>query len=280
MNTLAELPLADLAKLYQQHLQQNLSALDPTNSSTLGSEITSKASILAIASSTRQWCVEQEISKKLTWLVHHLGAYFAEQDPQPEQSGLLSPALTYKHWVVEPRDLTALGATVLTRAPRSNLFLDAPTGIRQYSSPANPLVPLVLGGYKRYRGIPYSRWNLNELHRWESPELCALAGLYAPSLTPAELLELRNTAQTPKSGKRAGVAGNPATTATLWHLADTPLGCYPKLAQHLLLQTWCAHPTNRDPYSVGSLECWDTQTPPLTGTSPFSTTWQYSIPQP
>jgi len=272
MNTLASLPLAELANLYQTTLATELKKLPLAPA--LGSDASNKVSNRAIDVSTRLWCVEQEISKKLTWLVHHLGAYFAEQDPQPEQSGLLSPALTYKHWVVDPKDLTALGATVLTRAPRGNLFQDAPTGTRQYSSPANPLVPLVLGGYKRYRGIPYSRWNLGELHRWESPELCSLVGLQTPRLTPAELLHLRSTAQTPKSGKRAGSAGNPATTATLWHLGDTPLQGYPRLAQHLILQTWCAHPTNRDSYGVGSLDCWDTQTPPLTGTTPFSTAWQ------
>lgn len=274
MNTLASLPLAELAKLYQDTLAGELKKLPLAPA--LGSTTFNKASNRAVDLSTRLWCVEQEISKKLTWLPHHLGAYFAEQDPQPEQSGLLSPALTYKRWVSEPKDLFALGATVLTRAPRSNLFLEAPTGVRQYSSPANPLVPLVLGGYKRYRGIPYSRWNLTELGRWESPEICALVGLQAPQLTPGELLQLRTQAQTPKSGKRAGTAGNPATTATLWHLADTPLGEYPRLAQHLILQTWCAHPTNRDPYCIGSLDCWDTQALPLTGTSPFSTTWQYS----
>ncbi len=208
------------------------------------------------------WIAEHQIAQKLSWLPHQMMAYFATWTPV-RRGEVYSPALTYQRAVVEGQDLFALGASLLAKAPRGEFFRGAPKGSQQYKSPINSLVPIVLAGFKRYHNIPYMAWDLTEIAAFENAEIAKLVGTKLPDLTQSELIALRNTALTAKSGPRAGRTDNPATSANLYHLQDTALGHLPKFAKYMALQTWCAHPQNRDPYAILDPENWDRVPEPL-----------------
>lgn len=203
-----------------------------------------------------QWIVDNQIPQKLSWLPHQLMAYFSSWTPT-KVGEVYSPRATYQRAVVEGQDLFALGASLLAKAPRGEFFRGAPKGSQQYKSPLNSLVPIVLAGFKRYHNIPYMSWELAEIGVFENQEIAKLVGTVLPQLTQADLLALRNTALTAKSGPRSGRTDNPATSANLYHLQDTAIGHLPKLAKYMILQTWCAHPQNRDPYAILDPENWD-----------------------
>jgi hypothetical protein len=95
------------------------------------------------------------------------------------------------------------------------------------------------------------------------PELAKLVGVTVPDISQSELIALRNTAVTDKTGPRAGIPNNPATCTKLNHLGDTAIGHLPKLAKFMVLQTWAAHPSNRNEYMILHPNDWDAVPEPL-----------------
>ena len=212
------------------------------------------------------WFLRNQISAKMTWLPFQQAAYFATWTPYKNSQGKYCPELTYNKNVVEPRDLFALGSVIMAKADRDLYFKDAPKTLpKQYASPLNPFVPIVLSAFKRHHKIPYMAWDLSKISRIENALIASFRDSQAPELTTQEILELRLKALTPVTGKRAGIPSNAATTFTLFHLSDTPLRETPKYVRHQVLQTWCCHPQNRTEYMILDPQDWDRMPKPLVG---------------
>lgn len=228
----------------------------------LSSEAVAKMRTVARNQVLQPWMEREDISQKLSWLPQQMMAYFGSWDAV-RVDGVYSPLLTVKRNTQERDDLFALGALMLAKAPRSDFFKGAPKGSQQYKSSINPLVPIVLAGFKRYQDIPYEAWDKSEIGAIVDDEIAALVGCKLPSLSDVDIFAIRNNALTPKNGARAGKSNNPATTASLYHLQESAIGHLPKLARHMVLQTWAAHPQNRDAYAIVDPENWDRVPPPL-----------------
>lgn len=217
----------------------------------------------AKAAAVESWAIKNMISQKLSWLPHQLLAYFGTWTVAKDESGKYSAPLTWDANTRQRGDYYALGSALLATSARTNFFKDAPKGNQQYKSVINPMVPIILAGLKKYQGIKYSDWSLEGLETLLDPDLAKLVGVTVPEITHSDLIALRNTALTDRSGPREGIPNNPATCTKLNHLADTALGHLPKLAKYMVLQTWACHPSNRNEYMILDPNNWDAIPEPL-----------------
>lgn len=212
---------------------------------------------------TEAWAAKNMISQKLSWLPHQLLAYFGTWQAVRDDTGKYSAALTWDANTRQRGDYFALGSGLLATGARTNFFKDAPKGNQQYKSAINPMVPIILAGFKKYQGIKYSDWSLAGLETLLDQDLAKLVGVTVPEIYHSDLIALRNTAITDKTGPRAGIPNNPATCTKLNHLGDTALGHLPKLAKYMVLQTWACHPSNRNDYMILDPNDWDNIPEPL-----------------
>lgn len=217
----------------------------------------------AKASVVEAWAIKNSLSQKLTWLPHQLLAYFGTWTAVRDDTGKYSAPLTWDTNTRARGDYYALGSALLATSARTNFFKDAPKGNQQYKSVINPLVPIILAGFKKFQGINYSEWNPLGLEMLLDPELSKLVGVTVPEIAHSDIIALRNTAITDKLGARAGIPNNPATCTKLNHLGDTAIGHLPKLAKYMVLQTWAAHPSNRNEYMILDPNNWDAIPEPL-----------------
>lgn len=218
------------------------------------------------------WAHKNMISQKLSWLPHQLLAYFGGWKAYKDEAGLYSAERTWNQNTRDRADYFALGSGLLATSARTNFFKDAPKGNQQYKSPISPLVPIILAGFKKFQGIKYSEWNPVGLEVLLDPELAKLVGVQVPEISKSDIIALRNTATTDKTGPRAGIPNNPATCTKLNHLGDTAIGHLPKLAKYMVLQTWAAHPSNRNEYCILDPNDWDHMPEPLVSRDIFSNT--------
>jgi hypothetical protein len=148
------------------------------------------------------------------------------------------------------------------------LMLDARSAYlsTQYKGESKPycaLVPLIPYAFKLYRSTPYSKWDKATLKWVVNSSLCDAMTLEPKEFTRQDLLVARDRGLTIMSGEKEGSKRNPMTTHRLWSTKDTVLEGLPELAQVMLAQIWCAHPSNRtngmvlDPYN------WDQMPTPL-----------------
>lgn len=137
---------------------------------------------------------------------------------------------------------------------------------RQYSS----LVPLILYAQKLIKGIPYSRWDPQELRLVVNAGL-ADAMLYKTDSWPttAELLVGRTQGLLIQSGKDVGKTRNPVSTFKLYSTKGTCYEGLPPLVQVMLSQIWLAHPDNRTKYMVLDPRAWDSVPAQLVPTEVF-----------
>ena len=85
-----------------------------------------------------------------------------------------------------------------------------------------------------------------------------------------KLLELRELGLRMGSSTTSEIKDrNPATTYSLYRLGDTVLRNFGALTRIMMLQTWCAHPSNRTKYMVLDPKAWDTVPPPLVAADVF-----------
>lgn len=137
----------------------------------------------------------------------------------------------------------------------------------QYKEPDSyycALVPLILSGFKKYQKIDYSRWNLSKLEWIMEPSLYeAVTCEVPPDITTADLLGIREAGMLINSGTKKDTKRNPLTTFKLWGVGDSLVGKLPWLAQVMLTQIWCAHPSNRNSYMILDPQNWDTMPPAL-----------------
>lgn len=132
------------------------------------------------------------------------------------------------------------------------------------------LVPLIPYAFKLLHSIPYSKWDRSTLHMVVNESLCNSMLCEVPETTKEELLEIREMGLVFKTGQKAGSTRNPATTYRLTGVNSTKIGGMPELAQTMLTQIWCAHPTNRTKYMVLDPHNWDSIPSPLVAEQLFA----------
>ena len=132
------------------------------------------------------------------------------------------------------------------------------------------LVPLIPYAFKLLHSIPYSRWDKSTLHMVVNESLCNSMLCEVPETTREELLEIRELGLVFKTGEKAGTARNAASTYKLTGVNSTKIGGLPELAQTMLTQIWCAHPTNRTKYMVLDPHNWDAIPSPLVAEQLFA----------
>lgn len=155
------------------------------------------------------------------------------------------------------------------------LMLDARSSYlkTQYKGDARnycSLVPLILYAFKLLHSVPYSKWDKSTLHWVVNQSLCSAMLCEVPEVTREELLEIREMGLVFKTGQKVGTTRNPATTYRLTGINSTKIGGLPELAQTMLAQIWCAHPTNRTKFMVLSPENWDNIPAPLVSEQLFA----------
>jgi len=246
----------------EESIAETLGEFDP-NKVQLTETILQQCKQEAKAAVVESWAIKNQISQKLSWLPHQLLAYFGTWTAVKDESGMYSAPLTWDANTRQRGDYYALGSALLATSARTNFFKDAPKGNQQYKSIINPMVPIVLAGFKKFQGINYSDWSLVGLETLLDADLAKLVGVTVPEISQSDLIALRNTAITDRNGPRAGIPNNPATCTKLNHLADTALGHLPKLAKYMVLQTWACHPTNRNEYMILDPNDWDATPEPL-----------------
>lgn len=131
------------------------------------------------------------------------------------------------------------------------------------------LVPIIMAAFKKYQGVKYSQWNRDSVTEWGvEVELLKAMKEEVPPYAIEDLLEWRLEGLRVKSGKAEGGMRNPKTTYGIYGLPRMhTLGIGPaqlsSLGKMILLQTWCAHPENRNEYMILDPQDWDHTPPPL-----------------
>jgi hypothetical protein len=164
-----------------------------------------------------------------------------------------------------------MGVALLAIAPRKALFDKAPKQFKQYNSSINPLVPIILAGFKQSQGIKYSEWSVEGIDKLVGVPLADVMTCSMPQLQVGELLVIRSQCITDMLGPRAGVPNNPVSTVKLNKSETTPLAVVPKLARYIAIQTWCAHPANWTANTLLDTTNWDNRPEPLVTSDLLST---------
>lgn len=128
---------------------------------------------------------------------------------------------------------------------------------RDYSK----LVPLVFAAYKKYAGINYSRWSREDCWKLIENKLAdaITTQIDGDEFTHEDILTARDDALLIKSGEKMGSKRNPMTTYMLYPSTESILYRVNTLLQHILCQTWCAHPSNKSKYAILDTMNWDNQ---------------------
>lgn len=125
------------------------------------------------------------------------------------------------------------------------------------------LVPIILSAFKKMQDIKYSEW---ENVSWLVPKnLYEAMTCEVPDYSRDELMQFR------VRGMKAN--GSPQNSYGVYHLSEPveredgttlPGVCtLPNLARMMVLQTWCAHPHNRNRYMILDPQDWDHMPAPL-----------------
>lgn len=129
------------------------------------------------------------------------------------------------------------------------------------------ITPLIMSAFKTMQNIKYSEWDNTQYVI--NPSLLEAVSIDIPEYTIEELLTFRKMGLTAQSGRAAGSMKSALTTYGIYALdkeledGRCGLGSLPQLARMILLQTWCAHPSNRSPYSILDIKDWDNVPEPL-----------------
>lgn len=124
------------------------------------------------------------------------------------------------------------------------------------------LVPLILYAYKLHHKIPYSKWCKRSLS-WTVNKSLHEAMLHEGTYTREQLLHARELGLVYQTGVKRGESRNPQSNFKLWSTKEGCLHGVPHLAQVMLTQIWCAHPSSRTPYMVLDPKNWDIMPTPL-----------------
>lgn len=220
---------------------------------------------------------QQQLHYQSGWMLPQLLAHWGSWKLIRNERGLVDPTLTAKHNILTPKQQGMW--RVATQLPRGNLIKHQSTPeMATYSA----LVPLILAGVKRMQGVQYQSWDLHSGPWLVDSELWLAMQYEPPPLTEQELLQIRDQGLTVKTGARSGYRYEPTKQWCLRGVQDTKLGDAPRLAQTMLTQIWCAHPTLRTPLMVLDPKQWDHTPPPLVDQQIFAKVEhiEYRPPQP
>lgn len=205
-----------------------------------------------------------------SWMLPQIGAYYGQW--QLIYNGdKIDSQKTAKKNITTKWDLGLW--RVVTQLKRGSLVKSQ---INPEFASYSALVPLILMGAKKYRGVKYSQWDitpqtklvdegLRDAMFWQPSE--GIDGIipHCPSygLGSEELLDLRETGLMIKSGPKAGTAASPTSVWCLRGMQHTVLATAPKLVTTMLAQVWVAHPTLRTEYMILDPNDWDSMPQPL-----------------
>ncbi len=216
------------------------------------------------------WAEKYDLKTNGSWFLPQLTAYIAKLDTCG-----CNPREYVKQF---GKDDYNKGIWTLATHPVRGDFVEkqySPEG-RNYSA----LVPLLLMPHKKFDGVPYSRWSKDGLNLVTDSNLYAAMTLeFETENTPEEILLIRQKALTYQSGKQEGQVRNAATSHKVYFLSGD-LKKLPWLAQVMLFQIWCAHPSNRTELMVLDWKDWNSMPPALIAKEVFekpkaaATTWK------
>lgn len=216
-----------------------------------------------------------------SWMLPQIAAHYGAWELVWNQDKVDSMA-TAKHNMTTPWDVGLW--KVCTKLKRGSLVKSQ---INPEFASYSALVPLLLMGIKKFKGVPYHKWditettllidkNLREAMFWQPDD----THVDFEGMTPGEiqyglgsdrLLELREQGLTVKSGPHKGKKQAPTSAWCLRGMQGTELGKCPKLTGTMLTQIWVAHPSLRTEYMILDPNDWDWMPPPLVSTGIFKT---------
>lgn len=203
---------------------------------------------------------EHSIGAYNSWMLPQIVAYYASWDLKL-QNGKIDAMQTAKHNIRTPWEIGLW--RVATQLKRGSLVkLQSRPEYANYSA----LVPLILSAQKKYNGVAYGRWDLQE----DSPlvdDSLLEAMLWRDDavygLGSERVVQIRTQGLTIKSGPKMGQVQKPTSQWCLKGIKDTEYASVPTLAATMLSQIWVAHPTLRSEYMVLDPYNWDYMPPPL-----------------
>lgn len=209
------------------------------------------------------WVKSNKLSIYAGWLLPQLVAYFGSWKLHTTAEGQPDVVATLRENVGHDPKATVLWK--LTRLVRSSI-LDLQAKNPDYGQ----LTPLILMGFRRMQGVPYSAWKglpkleyILEPKLYEAVCLDSLQLELVRSLGSDRILELRNQGLLNKAGEKAGTLKPADSTWALTGVQATEIGGLPKITQTILTQIWLAHPTKRTPYMILDFDNWDSMPAPL-----------------
>lgn len=131
------------------------------------------------------------------------------------------------------------------------------------------LVPLIPYAFKLNKNIKYSDWDRDTIRFVVNDSLCKAMLCDVPDITREEILEAQAQGLTYKTGDKKGTQRSPLSTFKLYDTTDTKLHDLPELAQTMIAQIWCAHPSNRTKYMILDPKSWDSIPVPLISSDIF-----------
>lgn len=209
-----------------------------------------------------EWASAHNLSSFNTWMLPQIQALYGSFRVTQKENGLYDPKLLMRDNVTTEWDIGLW--KVITRLKRSALVKSQ---IHPQYSEYSALVPIILSGLKRFKNIPYSKWDRDGLGFTMEASLYE-AATYTdyPDLTKDELLLIRSVGLTTKSGNKMGEQKKATSSWCLTGIKDTQLGAVPKLTGTMLAQIWVAHPTVRSDLMILNPKDWDDMPEPLVGT--------------
>lgn len=209
---------------------------------------------------------EHGISAFSSWMLPQIVAYYGTWQIYTVE-GKIDPMQAARHNIKTPWEIGLW--RVATQLKRGSLVkMQSRPEYANYSA----LVPLILCAQKKYNGMPYSRWNIEEQCPLVDEALCE-AMLWRDDevygLGSERILEIRTQGLTIKSGPKMGQVQKPTSQWCLKGIKDTEYNSVPTLAQTMLAQIWVAHPTLRSEYMILDPYDWDRIPPPLVTTEIF-----------
>jgi hypothetical protein len=219
-----------------------------------------------------------------SWMLPQIVAHLATYQLYYKDNGRICQQQTLiKN--VNQSDLWSRGLwRVITKLKRSSL-------VKQQSLPGSTnysaLVPLYWSAQKRYNGVKYSQWSVEEDKNWMLEDSLAEVLCWTPDpdsvcnldyswdqdqlafgIPHSRLLELRQIGL-PKTGTKRD---NPTSNWCLRNTRLTELKNMPKLMTTMLAQIWVAHPTLRTQLMILDPNHWDLMPEPLVDWQPINHT--------
>lgn len=216
-----------------------------------------------------------------SWMLPQIAAHYGNWDLVHNPSiGKIDSMATAKKNMTTPWDIGLW--KVCTKLKRGSLVKSQ---INPEFASYSALVPLILMGVKKYKGIMYTQWdicentllvdkNLREAMFWQPDDSHSDFKDMVPeeiryNLGSERLLQLRDIGLTVKSGPKKGSKQSPTSAWCLRGMQGTELGKAPKLVGTMLTQIWVAHPSLRTEYMILDPNAWDWMPPPLVSTEIF-----------